>query len=304
MKLSLPGKSKKFVLFEIGIAIVLFILFIGILNSIAYTQRTLIITAEDVYRLNETVRIGFVNTTTDAWTIQEYPIQSIAVLTGGKLYIALPPPPSGYNAYTSIRVFLNRTLGALVERGLSYVEVYFVSDARHNKTLVMPFIGIGAASVVASSFNHEGFSVHPIAQARIENLTATTFFNATIDPGLFALKASSWGPSQEAVLFIGHHAGNAWTGSYIVLDFELYAISDKPVLKALMEPIYSFFAAMYTVLLAAIRRVKKYVVTAFGGFATSFTLTGLIGDPVVALILTMIFITIVFLVIKPHRRLL
>jgi len=300
IKFHMSKKHK--LIFEMGVAVLCLVLFLGTLGTLSYTSKVQILTTDDL--INCVVRIVYKNTTSGVATSVEYNASDIATLYDGKLYLSIPSPPAGYDAILSIRFFTNITFNELIDKGLNKVEyrIEFMNNTAVS-TSVSVFLDHYRSDMTWHSGKYWIFcsNYKPV----VDDATGRLVLNATedIDLGSFVLYVMAGGFSNDIVVpSITFTAIPVQNIDGIVLQFSMYTISEKPVLKALSEPVYSFLAAMWSALLGVVRRVKSVVASAFGGFSLSAIFTGLIGDPVMALVVSIFVITMFFIVMKPRHR--
>ena len=146
----------------------------------------------------------------------------------------------------------------------------------------------------------------PLTKAKFAiNNNDTSLLNKTIDDiGSLLVTATANNVLDSKVgIFV-------WTGDVqnlqgIKLKINLYATSEKPLLKAFTEPVYGMIAGLWSTLVALYNRVRQYVLSFFGGFSISAFFTGLIGDPTTALIITAVAVAVFFFALArpaPKRR--
>lgn len=317
------GKKNKLI-FEMGLAVLLIILFIGALNSITATYKTPILDTKTLWEHANTTLISFeFRNTTDpstSYAVKTYTLADVASFYDGYLYISIPYP-NGYEVLRTIHIFnLNgMTVGDLIEYGVNRIYIYMepinstsitFGSGYHVSPLYLLIdntgdttwgpINNGGDEVLLNLIDEQASTNDPV-DVKWKALfpdNGTINKEVGVDLGVLAIKAAG---KTDKYISIHRFMGDVKGLEGLKLKLEIYAVSEKPVFKALTEPIYSIFAALYSLLLAVARRIKEYVVSAFSGFSASVFFTGLIGDPVVALVVTMAVVTVVFLVMKPRR---
>ena len=283
MKLRIRYMTRKNkMLFELGIALVLIILFFGFLGSLTTISKTPIINNQILWDNNATIQLSYINSTSGASVTKSYNIRDIATLYNGSLYIQIPQV-QGYDKFDAFAISLNNvTYRYVLDRGLNTIEydLELIGDDNSSKVTRLE---LWPGAIYFNNVNFNGTQVH------------VTY---TVDPGSLLLKAT--GHMDDTIIWKIQINPDRPVSNLngIRLAFNAYSVSKRPVLSAITEPVYSVIATLYTGILAVYRRVKQYASTLFGGFMTHFSLTALIGDPVTALLLTVVFLTIVFAVMK------
>ena len=270
---------KNKMLFELGIALILVILFFGFLGSLTSINR------EAIYTLggNETVYIEYKTSNGTYIRTGTYKLSDIGTLYNGTWYISIPYNADNETVY-SVYIKTNITIGELINKGWNGVYFYasiIPDDA--NITFTQKYITKDLQNYWDNSKAIVTFDVSP---------NATSYKD--IDTG--SLIVQTVGYTNNPPIPVVKLPFKRIDG--LKIAFTAYAVSTKPVLSAITEPVYSVIATLYTGILAVYRRVKQYASTLFGGFITHFSLTALIGDPVTALLLTVVFLTVVFMVMK------
>ncbi len=290
--------KKQKVLLEVGVAILGIILLLGALNTVTATYKTPILTTEDLWKLaNVTyVSIGYVNSTYGNQTWPKYKLADIATYYDGYLYISIPKQ-LGYDRFYGFSFWLVKDLNGtpmtfryLVDRGINHVYVHYEVDTNLTGYELMidfykPFTG--------------GSDVWYVTEELVNGTTIDKEYR--VDTGAFLTTAISKSVLDSHVMLAFYYLKKPPVPSMVKLRIEIDAVSKKPVLKSLTEPIYSVLAGMWSAFLGLWRRVKSIVASAFGGFGLSTIFTGLIGDPIVALIISVIMVSVFFLIMRPRR---
>mgnify|MGYP000737018902 CR=1 FL=1 len=324
IKIRMSRKQK--VLLEVGVFILGVILLLGALNTITATYKTPILTTEDLWKHANTTIIHFEfrnSTDTSKLKSVKYMISDVATFYDGYLYISIPYP-DGYEVLRAISIsnFTVRdgqalTVGYMIEHGVNkltiYIEPINSTPVSFGSAAVYPLrFGVDTSGDddvwLPSPDNIILFEIVPDSaeQTSSDDIKWGALFpdNGTVDReisidlGSIAIKAAGY---NDAVVGLHRVVGDVKNLEGFKLKLEIYAVSEKPVLKALSEPLYAMVAGLWSALLGLWRRVQSVVASAFGGFSLSAIFTGLIGDPVVALIVSIFIITIFFLIMRPRR---
>ena len=295
------GRKSGKLLFEVAVVILFIVLFIGILNTMKYTSKTVILTTEDL--LDQEISIKYLNTTSGECTSTIYNITDVATFYNGKLYISIPSPPTGYDTFSDFIISTNITFNELVDKGLSkihvYIEILNSSSISQNPTFDLDHFTewwswhSGDRYIIISS--DEAFKVNNESHIYIEK-------DVDVDLGNLILYVTSgnFGNDYVALRLLCKTAYSSLDG--IVFSIEMYTISEKPMLSFLTEPVYAFASAIYGALVAMWQKIKSVALGAIGSFSLSTIFSGLIGDPMVALAITVVVILAVILIFKPKRR--
>ena len=326
LRIKFRMSRKQKLIFEVGVAILCMIIFLGVLGAIKQVSYVPILTTEDLWQNTNVTTIVFQYSNSTAEKSLIYNLSDVATYSNGRLYISIPSPPSdipnaSLKSITINMYNLNITWNDLIEKGLNRIELFLyihnTTDFGLNNNAI---IGLGRVNspnqyvvwiddkkyvggfrVFALVF-YDKWDVFYEKYMGLGSLDNTTVITADIDPGLLALNVVQDNAGNAGVgLMIGGHKGQKFLADYMVIDLKLYAVSEKPVLKVLSEPLYSFFAGLWSAMLGLWRRVQSVVASAFGGFSLSAVFTGLIGDPIVALILSIFIITVFFMIMRPRR---
>ena len=291
---------KNKLLFEIGVGLVLIILFLGFLNAVTTTSYNKIVATEDVYSAG-TITYWYKNATSGSVTFETFNVSDVATMYNDALYITVPEK-SGYDRVYFVSIKLgNKTWGELVDRGFNRVEyMLYVKNAtaytgalEYSKYVSLDKSYYGGSKILELTTYSDVTEFYTLFGV---NETTRT---VDVDTGALAVTVvSNNAQSNNVYLGVWLPGEPPSNYEYIKLKITLYAVSEKPVLAALTEPMYSVIATMYTAIWAVARRVKQYASTLFGGFFTHFSLTALIGDPVIALVLSIVFLTVVFMTMK------
>ncbi len=319
-------RKRNRLLFEAGVGILLIIVFFGALNAVVTTHRTPVLTTQDLWEHANTTIIAFQFVNSSDTTKSVYPaykLADIASYYNGYLYITIPYPDTVYMLRTISIFNLTDSNGEqvtgqyIVSHGINSIYVYMEPIADADKvvfyntfkvgplTLALDSSGNGniwpwedtslADIVTASTANDDNGSIKWNALWPDDNHTAV---DRTIEPdlGSIAIKIAGNGGN---IVGITRFMGDIQGLDGVKLKLEMYAVSKKPLLAGLTEPIAGIFSSMYAAILAAFRRVKNYAATMFGGWLSGFTFTGLIGDPMTALVVSVVIITVVYWI---HKR--
>ena len=316
-------RKRNRLLFEAGVGILLIIVFFGALNAVVTTHRTPVLTTQDLWEHANTTIVAFqyVNASdTSISNYEYYTLADIGTYYDNYIYISIPQH-DGFVLRT-ISLF-NFTAGNelvtgqyVVDHGVSTIYVYMepitsTTPAFQNTWYVGPL----ALYLDADSNNH----VWPWEDTELTSITTgktdpsdnyTIKWNTlwpddnntavdrtvNVDLGSTAIKIAGNGGN---IIGIARFVGDVQGLQGIKLKLEMYAVSKKPLLAGLTEPIAGVISSMYAAILATFRRVKNYAATMFGGWLSGFTFTGLIGDPMTALIVSVIIITVVYWI---HKR--
>ncbi|MHC1629322.1 MAG: hypothetical protein ACXQTI_10935 [Candidatus Nezhaarchaeales archaeon] len=316
--------KKQKVLLEIGVFILAVILFIGALNTVTATYKTPILTTEDLWKYANTTHVMFeFRNSTDVSAgskLATYSLADVASYYDGYLYISIPYP-EGFEVLRGFEIFnlSGLTVGDLIEHGVNKIYIYIepinstpvTFSATYSVTPLRLLIDMtndaswGAIDnngdetlIILVPDSAEGSDADSIKWKALFPDNGTVNREVSVDLGVIAIKAAG---KTGKYLSVHRLMGDARGLEGMKFKLEIYAVSEKPVLKAISEPLYSFFAGLWSALLGLWRRVKSIVASAFGGFSLSAIFTGLIGDPVVALVLTIFMVSIFFLIMKPRR---
>ncbi|MCE4601271.1 MAG: hypothetical protein F7C38_06890 [Desulfurococcales archaeon] len=317
LRLRYMSKKNK-MLFEIGIGLVLIIIFLGFLNAVTTTKATPVLTTEDLWEHANTTIIGlmYVNASdTSQSTYKYYSLADVATYYDGYLYISIPR----LDGFVLRTFSLFNMTGAdvvtgryIVEHGANKMYIY-MEPINSTAVTFMPTWRVGRLYLFVDTGNGKIWPWEDTALIKITSTETTSTANDTekwrklwpdngtvnreidVDLASVAIKITGKG---DNIIGIARFMGDIQNLDGLKVKIAIYAVSEKPVLSAITEPVYSVIATLYTGILAVARRVKQYATTLFGGFFTHFSLTALIGDPVVALLLTVVFITIVFVTMK------
>jgi len=296
---------------EIGLAIALFILFIGILNTITISNKVLILSHESLLN-NSKITIEFV--TPNGSMFATYRLSDISILHDDYLYIQFPI--EGKVRVISIYPIIE--VKELLDKGINkvLVEVYPINISSvkfgnfHSGGLALSVNKWGAHPWVTYIWGD--YTNVPIIQltnptpvkANYSEKYKVTFgrFEKNVTVSELLMRSIS-ANALDKKLGLTFALGDASNLDGIKLKLQIYAFETKPVLQVLTEPVYGFIAGLWSSLLALYYRLRQYVLSFFGGFTGVTIFTGLIGDVIVGLIITTIVITIFYIALgRPSPR--
>lgn len=305
-------------LFELAVGIVALLLIFGVLNSVTHTTKTQLVTTEDLLN-NSYIRLEWRNSTDPTADVQFpiYRLSDVATYYDGYLYISLVPPDSEHTVLRGFSIYYlgNYTVSDLVDRGFNNIELELepinsTALVYHN-TFNAGELSFRANTVSNSYIWSDDYVLVSLTKRIGSSDPADVKYNATFGKFNESIDVGSLLVSATASDALDKKTGiHVWIGDVenlegLKLKLNMYVASEKPLLKAFTEPVWAFIAGLWSTLLAIYNRVRQYIASFVGGFSVSALFTGLIGDPVTALLISAAAIAVFFFALArpaPRRR--
>jgi len=322
-------RLKKQLMLELAVLVAGVIVFLGVLNALAYTSRIDIITSEKIFDGTEVwMTFDYYNSTSGVNMLElvRYNFSDIATVSDGWIYLSIPypSPPAGYDVvslhYFDIRPAKENgefwTWSELIGYGINHVEleIFFANSTTiYYRTVPLSpdrplTIYLGAPRLPSGTEAYEnGQPTIVVGEDTTWNSTVKQedglYYNYTsdVDPAalLITLTTKNW---QSRIVTVSCYPWNIRNIDYVKVRFRVSVMSTKPMLQAFTEPLGAIASAIYTTLLAYWQRLKSYLAGALAGFGLGFLFTGLIGDAMLAFILVVVIATVWLVVFRPRRR--